>query len=719
MAEGIFYTLGLKTDGFTGPVKKAEQTLASLNSGVGTLEATLGQLPAISAAGGKALDSTRSAAEALATTSHKLRDKLAAAGQGLGGLDSAAPAAASGVGSVTKALEPAARAATGFEAAIEELSHEMEALPGSARVSEAAMKNFEQESSRSGMSLLMLAGRLKGMSMAGAVAGGATALAGYALVKLVQSSSRAAAAMEPVEVAFETLTGSAERARAVLGALQALGAETPYDFEELAVAGRNLIAFGEGAHTVTETLRRIGDVASGIQAPLADIATIYGKARVQQTLFAEDINQLVGRGIPVIAEFAAQLGVSEAEVKKLASEGQITFDMLEQAFRDLTGEGAKFGGMMEKQARTMKGYLGGISDQWNSILTDLGRPINDTIMKPLLSGVEEFVAGMARGVAGLTTDVQAAAAATREMKIEAEEAAVAAEERARAEAEVSREIQRQEIDYRRQQTIAKNLEESARRRAALLRQATESRDRAASSAQERIYEITHSEEDNLKRKIGNVLQDIQKSVYRHAGKVDLKGSQDVNQIIKDFGPKMPLEYQGKIANQMADLVEWEARLKELKEDTAKAAERGAAAEQAAASATKQNATATAKSVGRMAGDLPAGAAEPAAAEGAGRRRIRLYNPMESLHRRLERMSPEDQRRGFTSLDRIDPARYIGGDRGRFAAAAGAINARGNEAMSTARPAAEPRVTEIRVQDVPEIRAILERIDRHFANVTSA
>ncbi|MCP5535382.1 MAG: hypothetical protein H7A51_04010 [Akkermansiaceae bacterium] len=42
-----------------------------------------------------------------------------------------------------------------------------------------------------------------------------------------------------------------------------------------------MIAFGEGADTVPETLRRIGDVSAGIQAPVNEIAELYGKARVQ------------------------------------------------------------------------------------------------------------------------------------------------------------------------------------------------------------------------------------------------------------------------------------------------------------------------------------------------------------------------------------------------------------------------------------------------------
>lgn len=192
-----------------------------------------------------------------------------------------------------------------------------------------------------------------------------------------------AAELESTTVAFETLTGSASVAAATLDKLRKFGAETPLEFPDIANAARMLIAFGESASTVTETLRRVGDISSGVGAGIGEIAEIYGKARVAGTLFAEDINQLLGRGIPVIKEFAKQLGVSEAEVKKLASEGKVTFPMLEQAFVALTSKGGVFFDMMSKQATTNKGLISTLKDNWDELFTTMGQPINDAL-KPVL-----------------------------------------------------------------------------------------------------------------------------------------------------------------------------------------------------------------------------------------------------------------------------------------------------------------------------------------------
>jgi hypothetical protein len=128
------------------------------------------------------------------------------------------------------------------------------------------------------------------IGLGAALAGGAAALG--AGIKAVTS----AADFEQTKVAFTTLTGDAAKAEQTLAQLRELGAKTPFEFPELADAGRKLIAFGEGSDTVAATLARIGDVSAGVQAPVNEIAELYGKARVQGRLFAEDINQLTGRG---------------------------------------------------------------------------------------------------------------------------------------------------------------------------------------------------------------------------------------------------------------------------------------------------------------------------------------------------------------------------------------------------------------------------------------
>ena len=252
-------------------------------------------------------------------------------------------------------------------------------------------------------------GAMRGLSkVAAPLAAAGLGVAVFAAVK--DGFTRAvtqAADREQVQISFEVLTGGPEQAKAVLGELRDLAEDTPLRFADLSGAGRQLLAFKESAETLPATLQRIGDVSLGIGAPIREIADLYGKARVQGTLFAEDINQLTGRGIDVISEFATQLGVGTDQVKKMASQGQITFPMLEEAFRSLTSEGGSFFGMMERQSKTVSGLWSTLNDRISGAFTALGSPINDAI-RPLLSKAVELAGGLKDRAAAIGQEIAGA-----------------------------------------------------------------------------------------------------------------------------------------------------------------------------------------------------------------------------------------------------------------------------------------------------------------------
>jgi tape measure domain-containing protein len=180
----------------------------------------------------------------------------------------------------------------------------------------------------------------------------------------VASTLEVGQAARSSEVAFTTVLGSSEKAQQTLKELSDFAAKTPFDLPGVRSAGQQLLAFGFQANELVDTLGRVGNVAAGVQTDFGELATIYGKARVQGRLFAEDINQLTERGIPIIQELAKQFGVTESEVKKLTESGQVGFQNLEQAFIDLTSEGGKFFNLMGTQSQTVVGQISNLGDSF-------------------------------------------------------------------------------------------------------------------------------------------------------------------------------------------------------------------------------------------------------------------------------------------------------------------------------------------------------------------
>ncbi|MBG8552359.1 tape measure protein [Hymenobacter sp. BT594] len=209
--------------------------------------------------------------------------------------------------------------------------------------------------------------------------------------------------MEKANVNFEVMLGSAEKAREVLGGLKQFADTTPFEFPEVQEAAKKLLAFNTPASELKSTLRSLGDIAAGVDAPIGEIAEIYGKARVQGRLFQEDINQLTGRGIPIIQELAKQFKVSDGEVKKLVETGKVGFPNIQKAFADLTSEGGKFSGLMEKQSKTLPGLLSTALDAVKGFATDIGTEIVQQFnLKEALASFGEFIAGLRQQFSALS-----------------------------------------------------------------------------------------------------------------------------------------------------------------------------------------------------------------------------------------------------------------------------------------------------------------------------
>ena len=178
---------------------------------------------------------------------------------------------------------------------------------------------------------------------------------------------------QQLEVAFETMLGSKSKADALMGQLIDTAATTPFEMSEVAEASKMLLAYGMEGNKVNETLIRLGDIAAGLSMPLKDLAFLYGTTMVQGRLYTQDLNQFLGRGIPLADELAKQFGKNKSEVKKLVEEGKIGFPEVQKAIEALTGEGSKFGGLMEKQSKTIKGQLSNIEDAWEQMFNEIGK----------------------------------------------------------------------------------------------------------------------------------------------------------------------------------------------------------------------------------------------------------------------------------------------------------------------------------------------------------
>lgn len=225
-------------------------------------------------------------------------------------------------------------------------------------------------------SLFANIGTKAGIAGAGVAAFGAAVAGGSWAVKL-------AADAQQMEVAFNVMLGSAEKAKAMMSDIQAFAASTPFESTEIAAAAKSLLAFGVSQEQIIPNMKMLGDLSAGLGINIGELAQIYGKAKVQGRLFAEDINQLQGRGIPIVQALAKNFGVMETEIRGMVENGQIGFPQLQAALFELTKEGSKFGGMMGKQAETFWGQWSTLMDNLKIAFSGVGKMFINTLTEIL------------------------------------------------------------------------------------------------------------------------------------------------------------------------------------------------------------------------------------------------------------------------------------------------------------------------------------------------
>lgn len=195
---------------------------------------------------------------------------------------------------------------------------------------------------------------------------------------------------EQTLVSFELFTGSLENAEALVTKLDKFSLKTPFEPTEVNNAAKTLLGFGRSADIVIEDLELIGNAAAASGADLGNLALVFGQVAGAGKLQGQDALQLINAGIPVYQLLSESLGVSQAEVKKLQSEGKITFDTLREGFAKASEEGGKFAGALIKQSNTFGGLLSTAKGAFDSILRNAGDallPIIKEILPPVIEGL--------------------------------------------------------------------------------------------------------------------------------------------------------------------------------------------------------------------------------------------------------------------------------------------------------------------------------------------
>lgn len=215
-------------------------------------------------------------------------------------------------------------------------------------------------------------------------------LGGAAFAAFLRQVVKVRGEIQQLGMAFETMLGSKKEADKMMSEIVDFAARTPFTVTDVADNVKQLIAMGVASEDAMATLKALGDVAAGVAVPISRIAINYGQVATLGKLQTRELCDFAMAGVPLLEELSKLLGVTKAEVQELISKGRIGFPMVEQAFKNMSGEGGKFYNLMERTNKSVTGQISNVMDKLEVKLNEIGQA-NEGLIYGAIKGVSSLI----------------------------------------------------------------------------------------------------------------------------------------------------------------------------------------------------------------------------------------------------------------------------------------------------------------------------------------
>ncbi len=213
-----------------------------------------------------------------------------------------------------------------------------------------------------------------------------TAIAGLGLGLLAKNILQTTSNIEQIKLGLEAFTGSTQQAEAAYAAFRHIAVESPFDTQQVASAGKTLLAFGMDARTATENVRSLSMIAGATGAPLENLAFNLGQIRTLGKATSMDLKQFAMAGIPIYEELAKVMyGTADAvaKVQDDVSNGVVSYQQVEQAIKNLTKTGSSYEELSKKQLYSLQGLWATLVSAIDEVSYTLGKAFAPDISKAL------------------------------------------------------------------------------------------------------------------------------------------------------------------------------------------------------------------------------------------------------------------------------------------------------------------------------------------------
>lgn len=243
------------------------------------------------------------------------------------------------------------------------------------------------------------------------------------LYSIISKPIGIAGQFEQLDVQFEVLLGSLDKAKKLIGDIQKLGASTPLELMDLQKNTKTLLAFGVAGEEVVDILRMLGDVSGGDAERLSQLTLAYSQMQSTGRLMGQDLLQMINAGFNPLKVISDETGKSIGQLKKEMEGGAITSDMVTNAFKRATSEGGQFYNMMQKQSQTYEGMKSNLEDA----ITMMNQAVGEVLL-PTAKNFVDIATGIVRGLTPVRTNLDQVTESAMRQRMEFEKLVIQYEE---------------------------------------------------------------------------------------------------------------------------------------------------------------------------------------------------------------------------------------------------------------------------------------------------
>lgn len=204
-----------------------------------------------------------------------------------------------------------------------------------------------------------------------------------AVADLAKSSLDVNNSFQKIKDDFGIMLGDVEAGIGLFNELQEFNFWTPFDIEQTSQAAKVLVSAKVPLKDLTEYLTRFGDIAQGDAQKFQSYINAFSKASAKGKADMEVLNVYTDQGVQILDALGQQLGKTSAEIVKMASEGKISFQDLDNALNALASEGGLYYGTLEKAAMRLDAVQAGLQESVKSLKASFGQMLAPAVAKVL------------------------------------------------------------------------------------------------------------------------------------------------------------------------------------------------------------------------------------------------------------------------------------------------------------------------------------------------